>query len=457
MAMRVKKADLTGAQDWQIVHPNAAGIDVGAAEHYVAVPAGRDAQPVRRFGACTEDLIALGQWLKRCGVDTVALESTGVYWIPLYELLEAHGFKVILANARAVKNVPGRKSDVLDCQWLAQLTAYGLVSSAFRPAGEVCTLRELVRQRQMLISMQAQHIQHMQKALALMNLKLTEAVSDITGKTGLAIIRAIVAGERNPSALARLRDRRVKASEDDVRRALEGHYRAEHLFALKQALHLYDAYAERVQECDVELERVLTALARSDDDVPPLDPRKAASHAKNAPTFDLRKALFRCYGVDLTRINGIHITTALTMLAEIGFDLTKFKSAKHFCAWLGLAPGTKISGGKRLSGRRPKVANRAAQALRLAAQSLRKSQSALGAYFRRLCARMDKPKAITATAHKLARIIYAMLTKGQAFVDQGEALFEERYRQRVLNNLKRRAMRLGMNLVPVQPPQIAHV
>lgn len=456
MAIRVKRAGPTGAQDWQIVHPNAAGIDVGAAEHYVAVPAGRDAQPVRQFGACTEDLIAMEQWLKQCGVDTVALESTGVYWIPLYELLEARGFKVILANARAVKNVPGRKSDVLDCQWLAQLTAYGLVSSAFRPAGEVCALRELVRQRQMLIGMQAQHIQHMQKALALMNLKLTEAVSDITGKTGLAIIRAIVAGERNPSELARLRDRRVKASEDDLRRALEGHYRAEHLFALKQALSLYDAYAERVQECDVELERALMALARSDDDVPPQDPRKAKTHAKNAPAFDLRKALFRCYGVDLTRINGIHVTTALTMLGEIGFDLTKFKNAKHFCAWLGLAPGTKISGGKRLSGRRPKVANRAAQALRLAAQSLRNSQSGLGAYFRRLCARMDKPKAITATAHKLARIIYAMLTKGQAFVDQGEALFEERYRQRVLHNLKRRAMQLGMNLVPVQTPKIAH-
>jgi transposase len=454
--MRVKEVIPTGAQDWKIVHPNAAGIDVGAAEHYVAVPAGRDAQPVRRFGACTQDLIALVEWLKGCGIDTVAMESTGVYWIPLYELLEAGGFAVILANARSVKNVPGRKSDVLDCQWLAQLTAYGLVSSAFRPAGEVCALRELVRQRQMLISMQAQHIQHMQKALALMNLKLTEAVSDITGKTGLSIIRAIVAGERDAERLARLRDRRVKASEAEVRRALQGHYRAEHLFALKQALHLYDAYAERVQECDVELERVLTALARVDDEVPPPDPKKAKSHVKNAPAFDLRKALFRCYGVDLTRINGIHVTTALTVLAEIGFDLTQFKSAKHFCAWLGLAPGTRISGGKRLGGRRPKVANRAAQALRLAAQSLRNSQSALGAYFRRQCARMDKPKAITATAHKFARIIYAMLTKGQAFVDQGQALFEERHRQRVLHNLKRRAMQLGMNLVPVQQPQISH-
>lgn len=456
MAMRVKEASPAGAQDWKVVHPNAAGIDVGAAEHYVAVPAGRDAQPVRRFGACTEDLMALARWLKQCGVDTVALESTGVYWIPLYELLEARGFEVILANARSVKNVPGRKSDVLDCQWLAQLAAYGLVSSAFRPAGEVCALRELVRQRQMLIGMQAQHIQHMQKALALMNLKLTEAVSDITGKTGLAIIRAIVAGERDPENLARLRDRRLKASEADVCRALQGHYRAEHLFALKQALQLYDAYAERVRECDQELERVLTALARNDDDLPPQDPKKANSHVKNAPGFDLRKALFRCFGVDLTAINGVHVITAMSVLAEIGFDLSQFKSAKHFCAWLGLAPGTKISGGKRLSGRRPKVANRAAQALRLAARSLHRSQSALGAYFRRLCARMDKPKAITATAHKLARIIYALLTKGQAFVDQGEALFEERYRQRVLHNLKRRAQQLGMSLVPVQPPQIAH-
>lgn len=432
---------------FELAHPNAAGIDIGSASHWVAVPADRDDEPVREFKSFTADLARLADWLEACGIDTVAMESTGVYWIALFELLEARGLNVFLVNARTVKNVSGRKSDVLDCQWLQQLMSFGLLSGAYRPAGEICALRSVVRQRATLLQYQARHIQHMQKALTQMNVQLGNVISDVMGTTGQTILRAIVAGERDASKLAACRDGRIKASEEEIARSLMGNWREEHLFALTQALALYDAYQQQLAVCDAKLEQMLARLHRHDGE--PGGKVRSGGRAKNAPRFDVRRALFQMSGVDLTAIDGIEASTALTVLAEIGPDLHRFKSVKHFCSWLGLAPGTKISGGKVLSAKTIGSANRASQALRLAAANLRTSRSALGAYYRRMCARMDKPKAITAAAHKLARIIYTMLTQGQAYVDAGQDYYEQRYRQRVLANLKRTAHHLGFDLQPV--------
>lgn len=432
-----------------IANPNAAGIDVGSASHFVAVPSDRDDEPVREFKSFTEDLERLADWLIACGIDTVAMESTGVYWIPLFELLESRGLSVYLVNAQHVKNVSGRKSDVLDCQWLQQLMSYGLLSGAFRPKQEICALRSIMRQRGMLLSYQGQHVQHMQKALAQMNLQLANVISDVVGETGQRILRAIIAGERDPLKLAQLKHARVRASKEHIAMSLHGNWREEHLFELTQAVELFDAYSQALQRCDLKLESMLERLGRSQDQPGP-SKRRRYSKVKNAPKFDVRTYLFRICGVDLTAIDGIDTTTALKVIAEIGPDLSRFKSAKHFASWLGLCPGTKISGGKLLSGTTKRTANRVAQALKMAAISLRASQSALGAYFRRMCARLDKGKAVTAVAHKLARLIYAMLTKGAAYLDQGQDYYEERYRQRVLFHLKKKAAALGLELIPVQ-------
>jgi transposase len=432
-----------------IANPNAAGIDVGSASHFVAVPPDREDEPVREFKSFTEDLERLADWLIACGIDTVAMESTGVYWIPLFELLESRGLKVYLVNTRHVKNVSGRKSDVLDCQWLQQLMSYGLLSGAFRPKDEICALRSIMRQRGMLLSYQGQHVQHMQKALAQMNLQLANVISDVVGETGQRILRAIIAGERDPRKLAELKHARIRASKQHIAMSLHGNWREEHLFELTQAVELFDAYSQALQRCDLKLESMLNRLGRSQDQPGP-SKRRRYSKVKNAPKFDVRTYLFRICGVDLTAIDGIDTTTALKVIAEIGPDLSRFKSAKHFASWLGLCPGTKISGGKLLSATTKRTANRVAQALKMAAISLRASQSALGAYFRRMCARLDKGKAVTAGAHKLARLIYAMLTKGASYVDQGQDYYEERYRQRVLFHLKKKAAALGLELVPLQ-------
>lgn len=431
-----------------LTHPNAAGIDIGSASHYVAVPPDRDDEPVREFASFTADLHALADWLTACGVDTVAMESTGVYWIALYELLDARGFTVLLVNARHVKNVSGRKSDVLDCQWLQQLMSYGLLRGAFRPADGVCALRALARQREMLLRCQARHVQHMQKALVQMNIQLANVISDVVGETGQRILRAIVAGERDPVVLAAMRNGRIRASTDEIAKSLHGNWRAEHLFALKQAVALFDFYGTQLAECDREIEQQLQSLQVHQGQ--PEGKKKGA--ARNAPKFDLRTHLFQMCGVDLTRIDGINVTTALAVISEIGTDMSRFATVKHFTSWLGLCPGTKITGGKVMSGKTTRCANRAAQALRLAATALRTSQSALGAYFRRMCARMDKPKAVTAAAHKLARLIYTMLTRGEEYTDQGQDYFEERYRQRVLHHLTKRAEKLGMKLTPAEQP-----
>ena len=434
-----------------IANPNAAGIDVGSASHFVAVPPDRDDEAVREFSSFTADLERLADWLADCEIDTVAMESTGVYWIPLFELLESRGFTVNLVNARHVKNVSGRKSDVLDCQWLQQLMSYGLLSGAFRPKDEICALRAIMRQRTMLLSYQGQHIQHMQKALSQMNIQLGNVISDVVGETGQRILRAIIAGERDPQKLAALKHNRIQASKEQIALALQGNWREEHLFALTQAVELYDAYSQALQRCDIRLESMLSALGRTKDEPGPTK-RRRISKVKNAPKFDVRTYLFRMCGVDLTTIDGIDTTTALKVIAEVGPDMSRFKSAKHFASWLGLCPGTKISGGKLLSGATKRTANRVAQALKMAAISLRASQSALGAYFRRMCARLDKGKAVTAAAHKLARLIYAMLTKGAAYVDKVQQYYEERYRQRVLFHLKNKAAALGLELVPAPAP-----
>ena len=426
-------------------HPNAAGIDVGAESHFVAVPPDRDDKPVREFRSFTEDLHRIAQWLSNCGVDIVAMESTGVYWIALYEFLESKGFTVYLVNARHVKNVSGRKSDVLDCQWIQQLMSYGLLSGAFRPADEICALRAVSRQREMLLKYQSQHVQHMQKALAQMNIQIVNVIADIVGETGQKIVRAIIAGQRDPYTLASLRNYRVKASEEEIAKSLQGNWRQEHLFSLKQAVALFDAYSEQLRQCDCQLQKMLQELKRYEG-VPIYS--KARSRKKNAPQFDLRSYLVGMCGVDLTRIDGIEVTTALKIMAEVGPDLSRFPSVKHFTSWLGLCPGTKISGGKKLSGKSRAGANRAAQALRLAAHALRASKSALGAYYRRLCSRLDKAKAITAAAHKLARLVYTMLTRGTEYVDKGQEYYEERYRQRVVHNLNKKAAAMGFFLMP---------
>jgi transposase len=377
----------------------------------------------------------------------VAMESTGVYWIPVYEMLERAGFEVLLVNARHVKGLPGRKSDVQDCQWLQQLLMYGLLKGAFRPSDAVCGWRSLCRQRARRIKEQARYVQHMQKALVQMNIQLGTVISDVAGVTGQKIVRAIVQGERDPHELAAYRDCRIKASEEEIAASLLGNWRDEHLFELKQALQAYDFCGQLLAECDQEIERVMLGLAEHEGR---LDKGPRRSKNRNAPKFDVRQRLYEICGVDLTRIDGIDASTALVVLSEIGADMSRFKTVKHFTSWLGLCPGTKISGGKELGSATKRSANRARQALKLAAAALRSSKSSLGAYYRRMCARMDKGKAVTAAAHKLARYIYTMLTRGQEYVDQGQQYYEERYRERVLRQMTRRAGELGFRLVPAE-------
>lgn len=432
------------------LHPNAAGMDVGSASHWVAVPPDRDERPVREFAAFTADLYRLADWLKECGVETVALESTGVYWIPVFQVLEERGFAVKLVDARQLKRVPGRKTDVQDCQWLQQLHSFGLLEGAFRPDGQVVVLRSYMRQRAMLVSYAGQHVQHMQKALVQMNVQLQQVVSDITGVTGMRIIRAILGGERDPQRLAALRDGRTKQPQAVIAKALEGDWRAEHLFALAQAVELVDLYQAKIAACDERIQAQMQTFAdQSDGAPPPAGP--APRKDRHDLGFDATAELFRMTGVDLTAVNGLAAHTVLKVLSETGVDMSKWPSAGHFSAWLGLAPNNRVSGGKVLSRRTLPSANRAAAALRVAAQALHHSKSALGAFLRRKASQIGMPKAITATAHKLARIIYALLTQGAAFVDHGQDYYERQYHERVLKSLARRAKELGYDLAPRNP------
>jgi len=434
-------------QRFRVIHRYAAGIDIGATFHVAAVSPEHDPDPIRKFSSFTTDLHRLADWLESIGITTIAMESTGVYWIPAFEILESRKFEVILVNAREVKRVPGRKTDINDAQWLQQLHQYGLLAASFRPREQIVSLRSYMRHRERLIEYAAGHIQHMQKALMQMNLQLHHVVSDITGATGMRIIRSIIAGERSPQKLASYRDIRCKKSEETIAAALTGNYRLEHVFTLKQAVSLFDFYQEQIKECDKEIEVAFSKL--SSVKKTPSDPLPKARHRtkqKNEPDFALRQALYTFVGVDLTQINGIGPYTALRLIAECGDDMGKWQSCKHFASWLCLSPGSKISGGKVLSSNTRKTKNRATTLLRIAAVNVGKTQTALGAFYRRLSARIGKAKAVTATARKLAVLFYTLMRYGKSYVEPGAEYYEQQYRQRVLRNLSRRAKNLGFEL-----------
>lgn len=438
------------------VNPDAAGIDIGSASHFVAVPPGRNEESVREFKSFTSDLHALGDWLECCGIKTVAMESTGVYWIPLFELLEARGFDVLLVNPKHLKNVPGRgKSDVLDCQWLQKLHSFGLLSGSFRPEEQICELRAYTRQRDGLVKSISSHTLGMQKAMSLMNIQLHNVLSDITGETGFKIIRAIVAGERCATKLAQFRDRRCKNSIEVIEKSLEGNYKPEHLFKLRQELALYDTYQEMVLECDHAIKSCLEQFEdKIDMNQKPLAPKAKKKRRKNELYFDAREYLYKMSGVDLTLIDGLDSHSVLKLIGETGLDMTRWPTASHFSSWLGIAPGTKISGGKRLSGKTKPSANRAAELFRIAAFTLSNSHSALGAFYRRMKTRLGAPKAITATAHKIARLFYMMLRFGKDYKDTGATYYEEKYRSRIIKNMQTKAAKLGFSLVPLITPEL---
>ena len=440
-------------RDISPTHPHAAAIDIGATLHVAAVGPDQDPEPVRSFGTFTGDLHRLADWFQQCGVRTVAMESTGVYWIPAFEILDQRGFDVILVNARDAKHVPGRKTDISDAQWLRRLHEYGLLRASFRLKGEVAVLRDYLRQRERLLDYAGSHIQHMQKALTQMNLQIHHVVTDITGATGMAIIRAIVAGERDPAVLAAHRDRRCHASTETIRQALVGNDREEHVFALTQALELYDVYQAKVALCDGRIEAVLkrlqTASSSPAGKPPPVrTPKKQA----NALAFDVRAALHGLLGCDLTQIHGLGPYLALKLVGECGTNLSAWPDAKHFTSWLCLSPSNKISGGKVLSSRTRRSRSRAAALLRLAAVAVGRTETALGAFYRRLSARVGKAKAVTATARKIAVLFYNTLRHGMEYSDPGASHYEERYRRRVLTNLERRAKSLGYVLQEAPAP-----
>jgi len=438
------------------VNPNAAGIDCGSAEHYVAVPADRDPNPVCAFKTFTADLHRLADWLVACGVTSVAMEATGVYWIPIYEILEARGLEVVLVNARHVKNVPGRKSDVMDCEWLRELHSVGLLRGSFRPAAAVAALRAYLRHRETLVQSAAMHIQRMQKALVQMNLQLHVVISDITGVTGIKILRDIVAGRTDPLALARHRDHRCSASEAEIAAALTGHYRPEHVFVLKQNLELFDAYQRQLIACDTAVEAYLKTLATQSaaTAAPVPAPRSKRKPRDNEPRFEIRTPLHQLTGADLTQIDGIAPYSALRLLSEIGTDMSRWPTEHYFTSWLTLAPNNKVSGGRLLSSRTQPSANRAAAILRLAAMNLGRTQTALGAFYRRLAFRIGKAKAITATARKLAILVYRTLKGTLMYQDPGAAAYDTHQRARVLRRLRHRADNLGFALVNRQTGEL---
>ena len=459
-------------QRLRVVNADCAGIDIGKDRHFVAVDPERTDDPVQAFDGFTRDLQAMAAWLSSCGVKKVAMESTSVYWIPVYEVLERAGFEVLLVPPRMTKQIAGRKSDVLDCQWIWQLLSYGLLRGAFRPSDAVCPLRSYVRQMKRLTEDRARCVQHMQKALTEMNVRLDSVLTDITGQTGMKIQRAIIDGERDPQRLASFRHRQVKASADRIAASLEGTWRGEHLFALEQAMQRYDFLDRQIEDCEARIAEQIDGLTPPDgseddggsDEMPPPgadgaasntashrgEGRKRAGHEKT-----LTIALTDMMGVDLTAIPTIGVGTALTIASEIGPDFSAFPSAQHFCSWLGVAPGTRISGGKPLPGRSHKVVNPVGQALRMAAMSARRSQTFIGARHRARLARKDAPVAITATARELACLIYLMVTRGEAYVEKGMEAYEKRRMDRTISNLHRKARALGYQLVqPVEEQDV---
>jgi len=445
-----QKKKISIDQGWEAVNPHAAGIDIGSREHFACVPATATPHNVRSFGTFTADLGALADWLKECGVTSVAMEATGVYWIPVFQILEARGLAVILVNARQTKHVAGRKSDVQDCQWIQRLHTYGLLQGSFRPEDSYCVLRTYLRYRDELVSARSTQCQHMHKALQQMNVQLTQVLSDVTGVSGMAIIEAILAGERAPARLAKLVDCRVRATPARIQKALEGDYRPEHLFVLQQAFSLYGIYEERINACDEQIVREAARLAdKVDPQQKPLPTRKEGRPAikDKMQGQDMRAVLYRKFGADLTAIEGVGITTALVVLTEVGPNLDSFKTEKHFCSWLGLCPDNRISGGKVLSSHTRRVINRTSDALRMAAVTLERSQSALGGFYRRMKGRLGAAEGITATAHKLARIIYRLIKHGETYVRQGMEDYERKFKERKLHALQKTAASLGFNLV----------
>lgn len=441
-------------RDISPTHQGAAGIDIGATMHVAAVGPEQDPEPVRGFGTFTGDLHRLADWFKHCGVRTVAMESTGVYWIPIFEILDQRGFEVVLVNARDAKHVPGRKTDISDAQWLQRLHEYGLLRASFQPKGEIAILRSYLRQRERLLDCAASHIQHMQKALTQMNLQLHHVVTDVTGATGMTIIRAIIAGERNPETLASLRDRHCRASVETISKALVGNDREEHVFALTQAVELYDTYQAKIVGCDARIEAILKRLQKAaSTPVSKPPPARSTKQQSNGLAFDVRGALHGLLGCDLTQIHGLGPYLALKLVGECGTDLSAWPTAKHFTSWLCLAPSNKISGGKVLSARTRRSGSRAAALLRLAAVAVGRTETALGAFYRRLSARVGKAKAVTATARKIATLFYNTLRHGMSYADPGASYYEERYRRRVLANLERRAKSFGYVLQEAPAPR----
>jgi transposase len=451
MAKKKRAKKTNKAESLHIIHPAAAGIDIGASEIYVAVSDDRSDNPVRCFDTFTEDLHKAAQWLKECGIESVAMESTGVYWIPVFQILERYGFDVILVNARHVKNVPGRKTDVQDCQWLQYLHTVGLLNGSFRPAQEICEVRSLLRHRDNLVKSVSSEVQRMQKSLTQMNLQIHNVISDITGVTGMKIIDSILAGERNPYKLAELRDPRIKADKETIAKSLTGDYRREHLFTLNQTVASYRHTLELIRQCDAEIESYLKEFEPRVEINEPSSPSSGGSRRKpkgNTPTFDVKGHMHRLLGTDLTEIDGVSDLTAHVFFAEVGPDLSKFKNVGHFCSWLGLCPNNKVSGGKILSSQTRPGSNRLAQALRLSANSLWNSKSSLGDYFRRMRSRHGSPKAITATAHKLARIIFHLVREQKAFDETVFAEQEKAHEARLRKRLAKQAKSLGLQLVP---------
>lgn len=453
-----KESGRGGSLSLECIEPNAAGIDVGATEIYVAVAGDRDAEPVRCFATFTEDLQGMAKWLQHCGITTVAMEATGVYWIPVYEVLEDAGIRVCLVNAHHVKHVPGRKSDVRDCQWLQYLHSVGLLRASFRPENAICALRALSRHRANLVEMAAVHVQHMQKALTQMNLQIHHVLSDLTGKSGLAILDAILAGKRDGEQLASLADGRIHADRETVIKSLVGNYRSEHLFTLRQSLEAYRQYQKMLVACDRELEQGMSQLPDGPNGgQPPASlERKGGKRRKNQFHFDMGKELYRVLGTDLLSVPGLSALTVHTLVTEIGTDLRRFPNVAAFTSWLTLCPGSKKSGGKVLSSKTRKSNSRAAAALRLAAQTLHKSHSYLGAHYRRMRARLGAPQAITATAHKLARIVYHLISTRTAYDESVFAQEEQKQTIRHQHRLHKQALALGFQLVPLPSPEVVH-
>jgi transposase len=431
------------SQELVRMNEHAAGIDIGSERHYVAVPPGSSADVVREFGGFTRDLYAMADWLASCGVRSVAMESTGVYWVPLYEVLEERGFSVKLVDARKVKNVSGRKTDVLDCQWLQQLESYGLLEGAYRPEDQIVVLRSYVRQRAMLVKSAAIHIQHMQKALQQMNLRLETVVTDITGQTGMRIIKAILGGEREVAKLGAMRDARCKATADEIGASLVGNYRREHMFELKQAVELFEVYQGKIGECEGEMARYLESLTGGGGE----PPSSGGGGKRQTMSFDVRGHAYKLTGVDLFRIKGLNAETVLRIVSEVGADLRAFPSAKQFASWLCLSPNRRVSGGRVLSSRTKASSNRAGSAFRQAAVSVQRSDSELGAYYRRMRAKKGPASAATATAHKIARLYYSLVKYGREYEERAGAEYEERERARVVASLAKRAKGLGYELV----------